>query len=409
MKLQGLLLNILSWFFIGIIISIFLEITDISLSSTGAIFIDLGLIFLFSYLIIYIHEFGHAIAGWLVGFPIKKITIGLGKNIWKYKIKATSTWIVINNGFQGGLTHLGDVSRDFLRPKFFIFAGGGIAIQSLAVFFCLYINNQLSFNPFFHSLLDLFIYTNIFIIIFNLLPYNTQAFGIPRPTDGLLMLTIFFMKEDKIREILISGKVLDGLEYLEEKKLAEAELVFRDCVEKSPLISLPKINLAVALIRQQKIDEAIKILEQLIENNQVKGIQLALVYNNIAWSYLIKSTKEKEALIKADEYCQKGLKVNQQIPHLQGTRSCILIEMNQLEEGIKILKPMAKLNQPINEMTNSVIAFLYLAYGYYRQENWLQASKYWQKIKQNQDLNSTEYSLLLQYILHQTNNFENTN
>ncbi len=202
MKVQGLFKNFLLWFAIGIIIAIVLQAINSPLSllfyNHHNIFFNLIfnliLIFILSYINIYIHEFGHALAGWLVGFPIKKITIGLGKNIWKYKIKATSTSIVINYGLQGGLTNLGDVSRNFLRLKFFIFVSGGILLQTLMVWLTIQITrNGLFVNSFFDWLSNLFIYTNMFMIIGNLLPYQTKAFGIPQPTDGLYLLTVFFL------------------------------------------------------------------------------------------------------------------------------------------------------------------------------------------------------------------------
>lgn len=409
MKVQGLARNFLFWFSIGILIFVLLNVINLPLRLIFQnVLLNLILIWFFIYLSVYIHEFGHAIAGWLVGFPIKKITIGLGETIWKYEIKATSTLIVINNGFQGGLTHIGDVSRDFLRLRFFVFAAGGILMQIILVWLCIKLTaTWLFFNPFLYNLSNLFVYANIFLIIGNLLPYNTNAFGIPRPTDGLLLLTTFFMKEEQITEILLSGKILDGLENLEAKKLEEAELIFRECISKEPSLFLPKINLSAALIRQQKIDEAMEILTQITTKQEAKGVKLALIYNNLAWCYLIKSTSEPRYLEQADDYSNQALSVNNQIPNLQGTRSCILIEKGELTEGIKILQPMVKINQPINEMTNSVLGFLYLAYGYYRQEDWNKSSQYWEKIKDNSELQSTEYQLLLRHVLAQTNNFEN--
>ena len=150
---------------------------------------------LFIYISIYIHEFGHALAGWLVGFPIKKITIGMGKNIWKGHINLTSTDLVINQGFEGGLTYMGDVSRDWIRIKFFVFALGGVGIQSLLVWLGWQIKQSYMFFhwPIVPSLLfDSFIDANIFLIVFNLLPFQTQSFGIPIPTDGLQLLKVFF-------------------------------------------------------------------------------------------------------------------------------------------------------------------------------------------------------------------------
>lgn len=368
------------------------------------------------YIDIIIHEFGHAIAGWIVGFPIKKITIGFGRNIFKYKFKETT--LVINQGIQGGLTSPGTFSPNFLRLRYFFFTLGGVGLQGLVILLVTIIMTALK-NPYtfaipnthnflvwkiIDSLVNIFLYTNYILIFLNLIPMNINIMGIPMPNDGLQLLTIFFVKQQRIKEILLSGKIMEGMEYLEDNKFPEAELTFRECIEQNPQFLIPKINLSATLIRQQKIDEAITLLSNLISESEDNPGKL-LIFNNLAWSYLLKSLNQPDLLNLADDYSTQALKISNQSPAVVGTRSCILIEMGKLEEGIKLLKPYINLNHPVNETTNSGIGFLYLAYAYYLQGNKKECQKYWQKIQNNQDLQSSEYQLLFNHVVNKTNSF----
>jgi cobalt/nickel transport system permease protein len=371
--------------------------------------ISILIIFIFAYLDIYIHEFGHAIAGWLVGFPIKRITIGMGRKVFKYKIKATNTDLVINSGFQGGMTQIGTISRQFLKPRFFVFVLGGVFLQSLVTAIAILVteHNLLGRNVDFNQIIYLFIYSNFLLIILNIIPYNIQMMGVPMPNDGLLLCKIFWMKPTEIMEILMAGKLFEGLEKLEEKEFQQAANIFRECVHESPQLAIPKINLSVALIKQQQFVEAIAILEQaleLLENDPRKIIAL----NNLAWSYLhlsIKDNASPSQLSQAREYADTANNINKNHPTIIGTRSCILIEQGELAAGTKLLKGIIKINQSVDEMTNSAIGFLYLAYAYYLQADFATSKKYWQKIQTNKELMRGDYPPLFDHVLSKTNHF----
>jgi tetratricopeptide (TPR) repeat protein len=379
------------------------------------------LFWLLLYLDIFIHEFGHAIAGYIVKFPIPKITIGFGKNLFKYKLGKTT--LVVNQGMQGGLTYPGSMSPDFLRLRYFFFTLGGVGLQiislflvSLIVFLIDNIFPQLFINTFWSNLVGLFFFSNILLIIGNLIPFQVNLVGIPIPNDGLVLLTIFFMKREKIQEILLSGEILEGMEYLEEKNFSKAESIFRQCSLKYPEMLLPKMNLSASLIRQNKIDECIELLSKILtelETNSKPGKdpRYFLLLNNLAWGCLIKSIKDQEPsfLNLADQYSEQAIKLNNKAPAIIGTRASILIEIGQFEAGIKLLKNQVNLNQPINEMTNNAIGFLYLAYSYYLNGNFKQAQKYWQKVQDHDDLKGSEYKVLSDHILERTNTFNWSN
>ncbi|BAT55499.1 hypothetical protein NOS3756_44860 [Nostoc sp. NIES-3756] len=406
--------NFTQYIVIGIILTIFISFlsnNDINLfSGILELLINILLFWGFLYIDIIIHEFGHAIAGWTVKIPIKKITIGFGHNIFKYKFHETT--LVVNQGLQGGLTHPGTFSPNFLRLRYFFFILGGVGLQAIAMGLVMAITSviesiypQVLSNSFLlSSIVDSFLFSNFILIVINLLPFKANMMGVPMPTDGLRLLTIFFMNQQKIQEILLSGKVLEGLEYIEEKKFSQAELVFRECIASNSTYLVPKVNLSVALIRQQKLDEAIALLTSLITELEKNPLQL-FIFNNLAWIYFLKGFNQSELLNLANEYSEKAIKISNQSAYVIGTRACVLIEIGEVDEGIKLLRGRINPNRAVNETTNSAIGFLYLAYAYYLKSDENQSQKYWQKIINNEDLKSSEYKLVLDHVLEKTNQF----
>lgn len=180
--------------------------------------------------------------------------------------------------------------------------------------------------------------------------------------------------------------------------------MFRECIASNSTYLFPKVNLSVALIRQQKLDEAIALLTSLITELEKSPLQL-FIFNNLAWIYFLKGFNQSELLNLANEYSEKAIKISNQSAYVIGTRACVLIEIGEVDEGIKLLRGRINPNQAVNETTNSAIGFLYLAYAYYLKIDENQSQKYWQKIINNEDLKSSEYKLVLDHVLEKTNQF----
>ena len=402
------------WFRIIVLITgsiVALVLAFASMSYLDLLFLDPTWLLVSLYISNCMHQLGHVVAGWLVGFPTKKIIIGMWKNIWRGHIHGTSTDLVINLGFTG-FTIIGDVlKQDWIRIRYFVYFFGGIGIQCLFVLLGLQIKQTYMFFDLFvvpPVVLNSFISANIGLIFGELLPLQSQTNlgGGIMQTDGMRLLKVFFMGEKEITEFLITGQQVDGMDNLQAKNFPAAEQNFRECLDRAPKSIFSHINLSVALCKQQRIDEAIAVLLEGLTHSPKKG-ELTLIYNNLAWYYLLKATSDRQYLERADDYSSQAIAINKSNLVILGTRGCVLVETGRLESGIETLKKITKLNQPISEPTNSVISFLYLAYGYYRQMDWSNSLKYWRKIQENEDLtNFGEYPMIYEYILNQTNGFQ---
>ncbi|OMF89567.1 hypothetical protein BK146_23095 [Paenibacillus sp. FSL R7-0333] len=84
---------------------------------------------LLKYLVTFIHELGHYLAGKLVGYPVPVVTIGERKPFWR--VSFCGTLFIFGYGF-GGLTLMGS-SDKVSRLRSSMFALGGVLFQLAAI------------------------------------------------------------------------------------------------------------------------------------------------------------------------------------------------------------------------------------------------------------------------------------
>ncbi len=394
-------LNIFIWIIIGIILGMHLFTGNIEGAWSWWPFFAF---MIFAYVNIYIHEFGHVLAGVAVKFPIRRVTIGLGREIARKQFG--ETFFIITSGFGGGLTYIGHVSEQVLKLRFLIFVLGGVVAQGFAIAL-----TMLIFNIQIHevwplspplSLAKIFIYSNLFLILLNLFPRKFTMFGIRIPSDGLRIVKLPFLKPHEIQEILSVGKIMEAYDLYEAKKYSEAEIEFRECVELYPVPLLPKVNISAVLIKQLKLDETVALLESL-QDEYVHDPYVFLLYNNLAWAYLLQGNEE--ALQKADRYSYKAFQLNPKHPNVIGTRGCVCIETGEVEAGMRLLMSIVNLRKPLDEKTNNPVGFIYLAYAYYLKNDRERNLQYINKLKTSEITLDQDYRLLLEHIVQKTENF----
>jgi tetratricopeptide (TPR) repeat protein len=361
------------------------------------------MLFIFLYLNIYIHEIGHAIAGSIAGFEMKRMVIGTGREILRTRIG--KVLFVLTNNISGGVTHWGQVPKKYLKPKFAFLITGGILAQ-LFVTAIFWITFQVSPANLF--LLDdltlpgVFISSNLLLIFANLIPMKTNFMGIKLPTDGLQLLKLPFWTKKDIQSILSAGKIMDAYELYEAKKYPEAEELFRECVSNYPEMVLPRINVGASLIKQGKIDECIDFLEKSLQTSEKDPLRF-FIYNNLGWAYLVSYTSE--GLQKADDYSSKAYLLNNKHPNVLGTRACVLIEKGNIEDGLLLLRKAVKIREPIDDKMNDPVGFIYMAYGFYLQEKYVKARYCLDKVRKYQHKLDPDYQLVYDRILTRTENF----
>jgi len=358
---------------------------------------------LFFYVDIYVHEIGHALMGWLMGFQIKRMMIGSGRELFRFKLAGFV--LIITNSLSGGVTHWGKVPGGSLKPRFALLIMGGIFAQIAAILLCMAILD-ISFRDVFVvrsiSYPKLFIYSNLLLITVNLIPLKFNYMGIKLPTDGMQLLKLPLWKDRDIQNILSAGKIMDAYEQYELKNYDTAEELFRECVKAYPDVILPRINLAAALIKQGKVRDCIEVLEADIISYQ-KDPLLFFLYNNLAWAYLI--LYKTDTLQKADEYSGKAYLLNARHRNVLGTRGCVLIEKGAVEDGLVLLKKVVNFYAPVDDRLNDPVGFMYLAYAYYLQGKYGEVLRCLKKLENFSLAFDQDFIIVNKHVLKKTNQF----
>lgn len=391
---------ILSIFLFTVLIFFFLLVNFTGFSLT---LLMMSVFVLFFYVDIYVHEFGHALTGWLMGFQIKRMVIGSGRELIRFK--PAGFVLIITNSLSGGVTHWGKVPNSSLKPRFALLILGGIFAQMAVILLCMLIldisvQDVFVISPVSYS--NLFIYSNLLLITINLIPLKFTYMGIKLPTDGMQLLKLPFWKDRDIQNILSAGKIMDAYEQYETKNYDAAEKLFRDCVKAYPDVTLPRINLAAALIKQGKVLECIEVLESDLESFQ-KDPLLFFLYNNLAWAHLI--LFKADALPKADEYSGKAYLLNSKHRNVLGTRGCVLVEKGSVADGMILLKRVVHFHAPVDDRLNDPMGFLYLAYGYYLQNNYGGVQKCLHKLETYQKPLDADFEIVKRHLFEKTNQF----
>ena len=395
------LINTLLWAIVWLILGIF--ITNASQEKSVYILGFIPAFIAFLYLDIYIHEFGHALSAIIVKFPINRITIGTGREILRTKIYGMS--LVITTGIAGGMTAIGSVTNKNLKFRYFVFVLGGIVFQlfsicALLLFFGIFPSELLYVKQI--SLLHIFAYSNILLIILNIYPHNFIYSGIPVPNDGARLIKLPFLKSTDIQEILAAGKIFEAYEMFEAKQYPEAKIGFQKCVKSYPSLLIPKINLSAIYIKELRFEKTINYLESILEMHRNDQYRF-FIYNNLAWAYFLLDCPQ--SLEKADKYSEQAIECNPHHKSILNTRGCVLIEKGDVEEGINYLKQTIKIRKPVDEKINHPISFLALAYGYYIKKKFQKATKFLNKFETYDDVLDKDGQVYFERILFKTDNF----
>jgi tetratricopeptide (TPR) repeat protein len=220
----------------------------------------------------------------------------------------------------------------------------------------------------------LFVGINLAFIATNLFPIKRKVKGQIHSTDGYKIITSL---KRKTQDLLMDMKAVQAYSLFEDKKYGDAEVRFSEICHLYPSSLIPRVNLSAVLIRQCKIDEAIECLEPLLEECD-KDQYASIMYNNIAWAYLLKGDKDSQQ--KADIYSAHALKIDPDNRIVRDSRGCILIELGAIDEGVNILEENAHLRKPIKVKPDNHVEVAYLAYASYIRQDLATAHMCLQKV-----------------------------
>jgi tetratricopeptide (TPR) repeat protein len=348
---------------------------------------------------VFIHEIGHMVFGKTVKINTRKIQIGQGiKAIYKFKF--LNTPIEITNIIGGGFSFPDDFDNKNAKIRIFVYTLGGvffnISTALLAYFILKYFQPSLL-----NMELKVLYHSNILTAILSLIPIKINSLGMSRPNDGFRLIQCFFYKEKQIQQFLISGKILESIDLIKERKYAEAKAILEEAAEIYPRNMALSINMAFIHIKELKIKKAQKIYQELLNNmDPFEKNYKYIIMENLAYLSLFDDDNEL-----AEDYSKQVYYFNSKYLPFMITRGCVLVDSEKIKEGISILKRCVNLRKGVDRNINNAVAFIYLAYGFYKRNNIKKAIAYIEAVEAKIDTLDKDEKYLYDKIINKTNNF----
>ncbi len=186
-------------------------------SFMGIFLTSLFLIDVFLVLAIVPHELGHAIVGRLLGWRVFVVSVGIGKQILKFRLSGTI--FVFNVLPIGGLTQSAPEDARWYRTKRFLMVLAGPAVNAAIAAVILSIWwvpwHEVGFYWGLPRPARLCVWANLLVVVHNLWPHRTKS-GID--SDGAQLIKTFSKKNEDAEKSIAGRFVLESALYRDEDK-----------------------------------------------------------------------------------------------------------------------------------------------------------------------------------------------
>lgn len=323
------------------------------------------------------HELGHAMMARALDFEVFDIIIGFGRKLWEGTIAGFP--ITVNSIPAGGLARTSPKERRHVRRKFFtIIAAGPLVNLLFAAVILVFVDRQKLFNI--EYILDqasfrllpatAFFYTNLIVLMINLLPF-THHFAVgPLSSDGKLLLTIPFWSETRVQELHLGWFLMKSAKGHQTSKTETANAFFDKAATLYPNHPHVRNGMGVRLLGEGKFAEARACFIDLMNGETAKPISRAMFMNNVAYADLMLA--DPALLDEADQYSQEAMTWLASSAPIKGTRGAVLLQLGRLDQSLPLLLASYAGQGDWAKAENAC----WLAILYTRQQNSAEAQRY---------------------------------
>jgi hypothetical protein len=299
----------------------------------------LNLILFYAFLILAAlpHESGHAFAAKAVGFRVYYAVIGVGQTVFERSVFGFE--FQLKSIPLGGCVLAAPKNTDCYRLKrsVFVLAGPLANLAMAGLLVLLFPAQALNFD--FTGgirIANTFLMANVFCFAWNLWPRMINTARGEVPNDGLHIWKTLFLSKAAIEEAPLSYLLQEGLEYLKTNQIQKAKEWSEKGLEKFPA-NINLLNLrGMSLLGLKQFSEARDVFRNLLERPDIDLLHRSLFANNLA--YVNTLIGGEELIREADKYSKEALECLHFQPSFKGTRGCVLVELEEFEAGIALLK-----------------------------------------------------------------------
>ena len=346
------------------------------------ILLNLALIFVFQFVVLGFHEFGHASIARLFRFRLFSVRLGYSRELFKFKIVGIPLTICALPFI--GLTYAVPASQSWVRTRMWFYVLGGPGVQILIIV-AIYLLRPDAVQPakaipsLFSQIQPTvaFATSNLMVLLISLYPRETRRPNGNFRTDGYNLLTIPFKKLAEFRDLEKAVRRLEAYHLLEGGKADEALVLYEELLKESPDDDVLRHDIAVANLTDGRYEEALHIFESLLSSSDFQKTQLQIVLkNNIAW--VIAVLGRAELLERAEQFSREAHAFSPNLTVFSGTRGAVLIRLGRVNEGIDFLKwAYRRQSVPVNRAAEAC----FIALGEFKRgkrvdsKNWMERAR----------------------------------
>jgi tetratricopeptide (TPR) repeat protein len=349
----------------------------------GYILIDILIMGLINVFLVAAHESAHAFVGKLLGVRVFAVKLGYGRRLFTRRAFGI-TW-ELHEWLTGGSTVMASPPGEGSRGRLFgaILAGPAVhgALLAAAVVLQVFL---LALQGWFgvdarlplHAL-SLFLYFNLILLIFNLIPTKTEFSAGRAGSDGWHLLNLGFLKPADAEALDQMYYLMEIRDALSRNEYAAADRFIGEGLARFP--DLPALHeyQGTALLGQRQFPEAREAYRSVLSSEEAgKPLHRRILLTNIACADVL--LRDPNLLPEADRYSKEAYQNMGWDPVVVGTRGAVLVNMGCLEEGIRLLRRSMTGRK---DSTGKALDAYHLALAEHRRGNAKESRRYCQLVR----------------------------
>ena len=302
-----------------------------------------------SWLVLFLHELGHAVAGDLVGMRIYEIKVGSGPRILAFRMSGISV--------EFNLLPLAGIVRAFpsfsgRRSQMILFTAGGPAASILLLIAFVVISDRIEPSEFTNAILIPALLSQLQTIFLSLWPREVQIYGRRMASDGLSILRLLISKEPY------------GTAY--KAGYLATIMPYAPSGSAPPVLTAQSDRLAFHLASRSRSDgifsdEAILALDQELAVGDTRPAEEMMVLDALVTDLLCRDFFSYRN--EMDRWSKRALELNPASATLRGSRGAVLAELGRHDEALAMLAN-AEDGQDVNDcIVNAYRALVHFRLG----------------------------------------------
>jgi tetratricopeptide (TPR) repeat protein len=285
-----------------------------------------------------LHEISHALAAHALGFRVFAIHLGLGKVLFSRRAFGI-TWTVHLIPASAVTLVSGPELYNYRARDFLIHLAGPL-FHAILNALLLWINAVFGVSGLWY---EVALWTNVSLLVFNLIPYKTQVAVGSAGTDGWAMLHAPRLTPEELRTRYASHYILETVNAVENGDLEAA----RAFAEKGAALYPENPNvlnaLGYAYVNSSQFLKSRQIFMQTLNFTENLPVATkAMLLNNVAFANLM--LDDPALLPEADHFSEQAYQFLSWEPSIAGTRGATLVALGRPEEGLELLEGALKKN-----------------------------------------------------------------